>query len=295
MIELKKSKVVFDAVEHTYKLGDKYLKGITGLIKRQLFPDEYKDVPDYVLANAAERGHKIHELCHLYDDCGVLSNEIEVINYSELVKELEYEASEYVVSDNEHFASCVDKVFRSGEDTFDLADIKTTYSLNREYVRWQLSIYAYFFELQNPEAKVGKLFAIWLRGNTAKIVEVDRIDVEEVKKLLHCEVNDLPYTGKVIPNNLPDYYKQIEDKMRYIVEQAKYWEAKKKALVDGLRKEMIASGMYQWSGDVVTINRGTDTVRKKFDTAKFKKDHPDLYEKYMIDYTISGVLTIKTI
>lgn len=39
MIDLVKSSVVFNEEDHTYFLGDKELKGITGMISRQLFPD----------------------------------------------------------------------------------------------------------------------------------------------------------------------------------------------------------------------------------------------------------------
>ena len=44
MIELVKSGVVFNEENHTYFLGDKQLSGITGMIKRQLFPDKYKSL-----------------------------------------------------------------------------------------------------------------------------------------------------------------------------------------------------------------------------------------------------------
>ena len=56
MIELVKSSVVFNEENHTYMLGEKQLQGITGMISRQLFPDKYKDVPDFVLKRAAEKG-----------------------------------------------------------------------------------------------------------------------------------------------------------------------------------------------------------------------------------------------
>ena len=59
MIELVKSSVVFNEENHTYMLGEKQLQGITGMISRQLFPDKYKDVPDFVLKRAAEKGSLI--------------------------------------------------------------------------------------------------------------------------------------------------------------------------------------------------------------------------------------------
>ena len=54
MIELVKSSVVFSEENHTYFLGEKQLKGITGMISRQLFPNKYRDIPEYILKKAAE-------------------------------------------------------------------------------------------------------------------------------------------------------------------------------------------------------------------------------------------------
>ena len=56
MIELVRSGVVFNEENHTYFLGEKQLKGITGMISRQLFPDKYKAVPEFILKRAAEKG-----------------------------------------------------------------------------------------------------------------------------------------------------------------------------------------------------------------------------------------------
>ena len=67
MIELVKSSVVFNEENHTYMLGEKQLQGITGMISRQLFPDKYKDVPDFVLKRAAEKGSLIHAQCQFAD------------------------------------------------------------------------------------------------------------------------------------------------------------------------------------------------------------------------------------
>lgn len=55
MIELVKSAVVFNEENHTYLLGDKLLQGITGMISRQLFPNKYKDIPEFILKRAAEK------------------------------------------------------------------------------------------------------------------------------------------------------------------------------------------------------------------------------------------------
>ena len=81
MIELVKSSVVFSEENHTYFLGEKQLKGITGMISRQLFPNKYRDIPEYILKKAAEKGSRIHGQCQFADVTGLPPESIEAINY----------------------------------------------------------------------------------------------------------------------------------------------------------------------------------------------------------------------
>ena len=161
-MELVKSNVLFNQEQHTYTLDGILLQGVTGMIGRQLFPDKYSNIPKEILNAAARRGSLIHETIELVDDLGISNEMEEVKGYIDL-KELyglQYETSEYLVSDNKNFASCIDKVYRESDTEFSLGDIKTTYELDKDYIRWQLSIYAYLFEMQNPGCKVVRLFGI---------------------------------------------------------------------------------------------------------------------------------------
>lgn len=139
MIELVKSSVVFSEENHTYFLGEKQLKGITGMISRQLFPNKYKDIPEYILKRAAEKGSRIHGQCQFADVTGLPPESIEAINYIRERVNAGYKAfaNEYTVSDNEYFASNIDCVWEKDEK-ISLGDIKTTASLDREYLSWQL-------------------------------------------------------------------------------------------------------------------------------------------------------------
>ena len=231
-MKLIKSQVVFNPDEHTYMLGNKELSGITSVIGRQLFPDKYRDVPEDVLRKAAERGTMIHSICELVDDMGITHDSDEAQGYKELKDDwgLRYECSEYLVSDNEHYASCIDKVYRENDTDFTLGDIKTTYVLDKESVRWQLSIYAYFFELQNPGCNAVRLIGIWLRGKNHEIVEVERIPSEIVINLLKCDSEGRQFVNpySISPVTLPGEYRKMERTIQEIVSQAKYWSDKKK-------------------------------------------------------------------
>lgn len=298
-MELVKSPVIFDPEAHTYSLRDgTRFQGITGMLLRQLFPDEYRDVPQHILDRAAERGHAVHQLCELVDDLGITPEEADAQAYIRLKADqgLRYRTSEYLVSDNTRFASAIDKVYEDGESSFILADIKTTYRLNEEYVRWQLSIYAYLFELQNPGAKVSGLLALWIRDGHASAYTLERIPTDIIISLLEAEAEGRQFVNPfATPEtvNLPDKYRQMEQSIIEIDRQARYWAEQKKILMDGLMQEMVRAGAYQWESDRIKVTRKKDGIRKSFDPKRLEKDHPDIYSAYLTETPVAGSVTLK--
>ena len=291
-MRLNKSNVIFDSENHTYTLDGRQLSGITSLLDRQLFKEKYSCVPEAILKKAAERGTYIHQCCELVDE-GFVTDNIESVNYLALKKKynLRIEESEYLVSDNENYASCIDKVYRYDDRTFFLGDIKTTYKLNREYVQWQLSIYAYLFEKQNPEAVVSSIFAIWLRGETHELVELERIPSEKVERLLYCDSHGLQYEEQ--NNTLPILFNELEGMIVDIESQLSNLTMQKKAIQEGIMKAMVKEGLYSWKGERISITRKTASTRKTFDREKFDVDYPNIYDNYIKETPISESLLIK--
>lgn len=184
-IQLNQSAVIFNEVDHTYNYLGSYLSGVTSLLHRTLFADKYRGIDSSVLAKAAAYGHNIHEQIELVDTLGVESNTPAVQAYLEMKESLGLKtlANEYLVSDESYIASSIDIIF----DDLTLADIKTTSKLDMEYLSWQLSMYAYLFEMQNPKLKVPRLLAIWLpkpQYGKPNIIEVPRKSNDSLKVLL---------------------------------------------------------------------------------------------------------------
>lgn len=182
---LKKSNVIFDELAHTYDYMGQKLSGVTSILHRTLFANKYNGISAEVLARAADYGHNIHEQIELVDSLGVESDHPAVIDYCRMKKEnnLTTLVNEYLVSDEIAYASSIDIVF----DDLTLADIKCTSKLDLEYLSWQLSIYAYLFEMQNPSLRVPRLLAIWLpkpRYGRSMLVEVPRKSMDAIKILL---------------------------------------------------------------------------------------------------------------
>lgn len=291
MIELKDSGVIFNQENHTYHLGDKQLYGITPLLSEKLFTNKYTNVNEEVLKRAADYGTFVHQQCELIDSLGIDAETEEAINYISLRDEngLVHEASEYIVTDKKHYASAIDKVYRESDDSFILADVKTTYEPDKEYLRWQLSIYAYLFEKQNKGAKVTKLYCIWLRHEKYELIPIERISDANVKQLLDSGVSGEEYV------TLPEQYRQIEKDISEVILQCKYWESQKKDVQKKIFDAMSECGMHKWTGSSISCSLRDGVIKKKFDEKRFKEEHPDLYEQYLIDGFTAGSVTIKAI
>lgn len=296
MINLKESQVIFDEELHRYTLNGRELSGITSMLSRQLFADKYNNVPVSVLDAAKERGTKIHELCELVDDIGIETDESVVLDYISLCakNKLNYECSEYLVSDNEHYASCIDKVYWVSDTEFILGDIKTTYALDVEYLRWQLSIYAYLFELQNPGCKAVKLLGIWLKEGKSKMIEIERIPNDIIINLMAKDIAGEQFDNPLKANNTPpEEFGLLEHELNYIIGLIKSCEAKKEALIEEIQTKMQASGADKWSGKLLTVSRRKGSVRKVFDKKRFEEEYPGVYETYTKESETKESLTIK--
>lgn len=290
MIKLNHSWVVFNEDDHTYTLNDKQLHGITGMLSRQLFADKYKGIPEYILQQAAERGTKIHKDCEFADATGLEPQTIEGKNYLELRENFEVVANEYTVSDNEYFASNIDCVWSKDGEVI-LADIKTTSHLDEDYISWQLSIYAYLFELQNSHLKVSKLYAVWLRGDIAKLVEISRKDDDTVITLLNCEKNGESYLIPAVDEKSL-ITKSAVDILIEAKQMAEYYKKRYEEIENMLLQAMVSSGTKTWDAGSIKATYTPAGETTKFDSKKFQQEHPELYNQYITKSTRKESLRI---
>lgn len=287
MIELFESGVVFNEENHTYFLGDKQLSGITGMIKRQLFPDKYKEVPQYILERAADRGTRVHHECQFVDTTGFEPESQEAMNYLLLRTGAGYKAlaNEYTVSDGENFASNIDSVWEKNEKIA-LVDVKTTYAPDEEYLAWQLSIYAYLFELQNPHLKVDRLFGAWLYNEKSKLIPLVRKSDVEVKRLLQCEVEGTSYleTETAIEHKKDEVQllpKDVINKYLEAVEEVERIQPFIDGFKDSLKRAMVEHDVKSWDTGILKATITPAGIKKSFDTKRFQSEHPELYKQYI--------------
>lgn len=332
--ELIQSPVAFSENPHGYWLGEKRLLGITGLIHEILGLGVYPDASEFVkktaIPRAGEYGSSIHKAIEIYDQIGIrqtvypnsygsepwdVSRELE--NYINNRQGFAPVANEYTVSDNAKWASNIDNVWERVEDnTIFLVDTKSN-NLDyypggedalKEYLSWQLSIYAVLFERQNPGLKVGGLACNWLRKEESQFWEIPRKSDAEVDLLLLAsyefdENGEAHYThpnAELLSSHIVLKENDVaivpEDVVRLIYAVAKEAEeakAKLEELKAQLRKAMDAHEVKSWDAKVFKATIAKDSTTTSFNLEKFKKDMPDLASKYMEQKTKKGGFTIK--
>lgn len=305
-IELKQCSVVFNPEDHTYYLPeqDKYLSGITGMLERQLFPDTYAGIPDAIIKQAAAYGTEVHESIENFDMDWENDGTQEVADYIKLITEnnLVHETSEYLITDGENYASMIDKVYRVDESTFDIGDIKTYGQMTpekREKARFQLSVYAFLFELQNKKAKVRRIFILHIRNKAKKdgtfdhisdFIELVRIPTEIVKELLLADSKGEQFVN---PYAIPEDIKSQESVIRKLIQAKTDAETRLNSIKARILSLMEAQDIRSWCTETMRITRKLPTTRSSFSLADFKEAHSDIdIEPFKKTSAVAGSLTI---
>lgn len=294
MIALTKPSVVFDKGSHTYFLDGKQLQGITGVLERKLFPTKYLGVDEDTLQKAADYGTQVHEQIATDDGADEFVLD-EVLNYRKIItaNNLKPIAHEYLVTDSENYASAIDLVFDNEDGTVDLADIKTTYKLDKDYVSWQLSIYAYLFELCNPGLKVSNLYGLWLRDEKSSYEKVYRHDKDEVLRLLADDTEDcfLPDAPKM-PADIVEMASQLEEYFTMLKRYEKKYKEQEKEFKSRLTKLMGEAGIYNISIGGLKISYVKGYTKSSLDSTRLKKEMPEIVEKYSKTTNVSPTIKI---
>lgn len=314
-----------------------------------VYPEADPYVKDFLIPKAGSRGTAIHHAIQTYDALGIrqtiqsvntrqgdryevmewdVSRELD--NYIRHLNGFVPLANELTVSDNDKYASQIDNVWqRVSTNGIWLVDTKSNnldryplcgyfnpaYFNNREdalkeYLSWQLSIYAELFEAENPGLKVEGLACNWLRQDRAAFWVIERKSPELVKEILSTEymftdngpvyfhhdqsvfgiTPNLPATtNETVPIVPEDVISYVADLIRIEKEtKAKLDEAKK-----ALRMAMEQHGIKSWDSGLFKATIAADSNRATFDSARFKKDHPDLYEQYITNKPTKGGFTLK--
>lgn len=308
-VTLKDCGILFKEDTHQYfrQSDGKELQGITGVISRQLFPHEYDSVPKRILEAAANYGHAVHSSCEIFDREWTHDGTVEVQDYIDICKEnsLVHESSEYLITDGENYASAIDKVYRTGENTFSIGDIKTYYGKLKgeklERCRWQLSLYRSLFLKQNPKAKVDRLFVIHLRNKQKKDGSFDHVKeliyVDPIPENICFDLLAADLAGEQFKNPfaVPEDIVPQLSRIKELIEEKNKVEEELNALKANLMSSMQFLGLTSWATPEVSLAMKAPSTKSSFDLTKFKAAHKEItdYDQYMKTSNVAGSLMVK--
>lgn len=300
MITLRKSPVVFYEDEHRYFLGDKELRGVTSTLIDRAFPDRYKGVDQETLDNAKAKGKALHAAIEYFDNFGgdpADASDDRIAAYARIKQEnrLTTIANEYLISDEQHYASSIDIVMVNADSEICLVDTKTTYSLDPSSVALQLSVYRRFFESQNPGLKVAHIYVLWLPNRDHSIAQLNELSFvadEVIDSLIEADLEDKPFDIATAYGNLPARLAEVEGEIVRIETEMKVWKGRQEELKQGLYRLMEKHNVKSFTGSRIKLTRVLPTTAETIDTKRLKEEQPDIYEKYTKRSTRSGSLKI---
>ena len=170
---IKGRKLEFEEENHIYRVDGAIVPSVTQLLKRK-FGGKYNDVPADVLKRAQEKGTMIHKViecyCNGFDDNSAYTRNFKFLQKHYRFHPVETELPIILEFGGKTYAGRLDLILEIGGKNA-VADIKTSYTLDREYLGHQLNLYRLGVE-QSYDYKISKLYGIHLREDVRKFVEI---------------------------------------------------------------------------------------------------------------------------
>lgn len=258
--------LVFKEETHQYFNGNKELISATTLMRKHHLAPDYSNVPMETLRRKAVRGSLIHkeiEMWLKYNEEGFTA---ELYQFIDKLKELGVKVvySEKMVC-NDIVAGTIDLVFENKI----IGDIKTTYDLHTNSVRWQLSIYVYLLDKEHYKEWKGQVWH-FNRNGELNVVDLDLMPYELVNELFECERKGEEF-------KISDDLQEINDLIDLIKEK-EILELKIEELKNKINPKIKALGQYK--DDRITISYKPSSVSIGFDESKFKEENEEIWKKY---------------
>lgn len=281
--------IKFDKEGHKYYLGDRELVSVTTLLQEMKISPDYSMVDEEVLKAKADKGTLIHKEIEEYLKEGKVGFTKELqsfIKWREESGATDFKSE--VMLNNDLIAGTCDLMFKCDGFNY-IADIKTTSILHKNSVSWQLSLYNY---LNGSLADYG--WAFHFVNGELSLVNIPLKPTEEIEELLKCYEEKRDYKPLTI---IPDEQLAVIYKAEELIAKAKRdleeAEAQKKQVLEAIMGVMEERGIINYETDKVKITYVAPLTKRIIDTAKLKKDFPEVAECCFKEQSCKAQLRIK--
>ena len=280
----------FDPITHTYTLDGKTLISVTQVLAKHGLSPNYNGVDEELLKARAERGKLVHKEIENYIKKGEIGFTDECAEFVSYVREnnIAIKGSE-ITFHNDLVAGTCDLIINSQKGYLIVADIKTTSTLHKDSVAWQLSLYAYLSG--NKTMNHGQAFHFSKDG--LKVVDIPLKPMEEVENLIQAEREGRLYKAEleVSDTELAVIYEaeKIIKKAKEDTEKAK---ARRKQVYEAVIKAMREKGIKTYETPTMRITIKDGYVKTEVDGKRLKEENPQIYKEYTKTTNVSDSLVI---
>ena len=294
--------VEFNPEWHEYKKNGVIIPSVTTII-RQVFGYKYGAVSPEVLERARAKGTEVHleaEEYHKYGTLGI-SDEFFALKkeFDRLPKPLAVEDYLYAETPSGAFCGTCDLFYGSGR----LCDYKTGKVLDTKTTTIQLNMYRYAY--QKAGYDVSNLEAWHVVGNVLKRVQLPILPDSYIEGIV-----DYYYSGKQAdealealkecnkvkrgrPAKKEQDFARAAKQLAAIDEKMELLQAKKDLILQNIKEFMALKNIDKAATDLADFTYIPEATRTSFDSAKFKKDRPDVYGLYLKTSTTKAQVRVK--
>lgn len=294
--------VEFNPERHEYKKNGVIIPSVTTII-RQVFGYKYGSVSPEVLERARAKGTEVHleaEEYHKYGTIGI-SDEFFALKkeFDRLPKPLAVEDYLYAETPSGAFCGTCDLFYGSGR----LCDYKTGKVLDTKNTTIQLNMYRLAY--QKAGYDVRNLEAWHVVGNVLKRVQLPILPDSYIEGIV-----DYYYSGKQAdealealketnqvkrgrPAKREQDFARAAKQLADIDEKMELLQAKKDLILQNIKEFMALKNIDKAATDLADFTYIPEATRTSFDSAKFKKDRPDVYGLYLKTSTTKAQVRVK--
>ena len=284
--------IIFDKENHRYSDSEtgKVLISVTQLLRKHNLAPDFSNVPEAVLKAKAERGSLIHEEIENYNKSGEVGFTEELGSYIDYIKEnkLKVKECELLVG-NDIVVGRLDQILETEDGKLIIADNKTTAKIEKDYVSWQLSVYAYLY---GKKISYYQVFHFDADGKL-KVVNLKPKPKKEIEKLLDCERKGELYKQPLVASekDLAKLY-DLEDTIKRYELMKKEAEEKRDSLREKLLKAMEDNSIRSFENERIKVSYVDPIKRTSIDSTRLKKELPEIAEKYSKETVTKASLRI---
>ena len=273
----------FDEEKHIYTLNGKQLISTTQLMRKHGLAPNYDGVSQEVLNAKARRGTLVHKEIENYIKSGLMGFTEEMYQFKDYADKnlnLAEIQSETMVS-NDIVAGTIDLLMPKNNV---IADIKTTSTIHKESVSWQLSIYLYLYvysvkDCFDWKSWKGYVYHFDNKNGNLNVVEIPLKHIEDVERLIECERNGEIFKYEIdVKEETLSQIATLDEVIKSLDEQVKEAKAKQDKLKDLLMQEMKNRNLTTFENDNLKITLVSPS--KAVSVTDFEALNKDIVEKY---------------